>query len=309
MKAMQVHSSGPNHPLSPADLPQPRPARGEVLIRVCAAGVTITELSWYPTTHTKAGTPRAGAVPGHEFSGIVAAVGENAACFQVGDAVYGMNDWFADGATAEFCLTQPQNIALKPASLSHQEAATVPISALTAWQGLFSRANIKPGERVLVHGGAGAVGLFAVQLAHLHGAKVIATASSATLDFVSALGADQVIDYRSSRFEDRLDAVDVVFDTVGGDVRDRSWAVLKPEGRMVTIASDAEATGDQRVKDAFLLVEANGAQLKQIAQLLDAGTLKAFVKAVVPLADASLAYSGKLREQLGYGKVVVSIAS
>ena len=155
----------------------PEPGEGELLIRVHAAGVTPTELGWYPTNYAKDGSPRKGAVPGHEFSGVVAALGKNANGFQEGQEVYGMNDWFADGATAEFCVTQAQSIALKPATLTYEEAATVPIGALTAWQGLLDRAKIQPGERVLVHGGGGAVGIFAVQLAHLHGAHVIATAS------------------------------------------------------------------------------------------------------------------------------------
>src|SRR5262249_787889 len=150
-----------------ATLTQPQPADGELLIRVRAAGVTPTELLWYPTTHTKQGGVRTSAVPGHEFSGVIAVLGKGANDFSVGDEVYGMNDWFADGATAEFCLTQPQNIALKPKALTHELAATVPIGALTAWQGLFDRAKLQSGERVLIHGAAGAVGLFAVQLAHL----------------------------------------------------------------------------------------------------------------------------------------------
>ena len=166
-------------------------------------------------------------MPGHEFSGVVAAVGGEADGFKVGDEIYGMNDWFADGATAEFCLTQPQNVALKPKSLSHELTATVPIGALTAWQGLLDRAKILAGERVLIHGGAGAVGLFAVQLAHLHGAHVIATASAENAELVKQLGADQVIDYKASRFEDEVRNVDVVFDAVGGETLERSWGVLE----------------------------------------------------------------------------------
>jgi NADPH:quinone reductase-like Zn-dependent oxidoreductase len=177
MKAMRVNGMGQGPALVAAELPEPQPAEGELLIRVRAAGVTPTELVWYPTTHKKEGGARTNAVPGHEFSGVVAALGRGVHDFHVEDEIYGMNDWFADGATAEFCLTQPQNIALKPKSLTHERAATVPIGALTAWQGLIARAKMQAGERVLIHGAAGAVGLFVVQLAHLHGAYVIATAS------------------------------------------------------------------------------------------------------------------------------------
>ena len=146
MKAMRVNGSGQGPVLVAAELPEPQPAEGELLVRVQAAGVTPTELVWYPTTHTKEGGPRTNAVPGHEFSGVVAALGKGVHDFNVGDEIYGMNDWFADGATAEFCLTQPQNIALKPKSLTHELAATVPIGALTAWQGLINPRRCRPGN-------------------------------------------------------------------------------------------------------------------------------------------------------------------
>src|ERR1700722_4397481 len=272
MKAMRVNNSTPGPVLVPADLPQPQPAEGELLIRVGAVGVTPTELLWYPTTQAKDGTPRKGAVPGHEFSGVVAGLGKDTNGFEVGQEIYGFNDWFANGATAEFCLTTSQSIAGKPATLTHAAAATVPIGALTAWQGLLERAKIQPGERVLIHGAAGAVGIFAVQLAHLYGAHVIGTASSANLELIAKLGADEVIDYRASRFEDRTQKVDVVFDGVGGETLARSWSMLKPGGRMVTIV-------DQASKDEFFIVEPNQKQLTEVGKLLDGGELKTFVGA------------------------------
>jgi NADPH:quinone reductase-like Zn-dependent oxidoreductase len=304
MKAIQLNNA--ERALIAVELPQPEPREGELLIRVHAAGVTQTELGWYPTNYTKDGSPRKGAVPGHEFSGVVAALGKNASGFQEGQEVYGMNDWFADGATAEFCVTQARSIALKPATLNHEEAATVPIGASTAWQGLLDRAKIQPGERVLVHGGGGAVGIFAVQLAHLHGAHVIATVSPKQMKLVAELGADEVIDYHASRFEDRIQKVDVVFDGVGGETLDRSWNMLKPGGRMVTIAS-IDDTAEQRVKDVFFIVEPNQQQLVEVARMLDAGTLRTFVNAVVPLEQASNAYSGTLSNKRGYGKVVITV--
>jgi NADPH:quinone reductase-like Zn-dependent oxidoreductase len=300
MKAMQVNNSTQGSALIATELPRPRPGEGEVLISVRAAGVTPTELRWYPTSQTKDGTPRKGAVPGHEFSGVITELGKNTNGFEVGQEIYGLNDWFADGATAEFCLTTPQSIAGKPATLTHEAAATVPIGALTAWQGLLERAKIQPGERVLIQGAAGAVGIFAVQLAHLHGAHVIGTASSANLELIAKLGADEVIDYRASRFEDRTQKVDVVFDGVGGETLARSWSMLKPGGRMVTIV-------DQASKDAFFIVEPNQRQLTEVAKLLDAGELKTFVGAVVPLADASCAYAGAVSNKRENGKVVIVI--
>jgi len=285
---------------------RPQPARGELLIRVCAAGVTPTELSWYPTTHTKTGEKRDGAVPGHEFSGVVAAAGEDADGFQIGQAVFGMNNWFADGATAEYCIAPSLAVAPKPQGLTHVEAASVPIGALTAWQGIFDRAKLEPGERVLVHGGAGAVGMFAVQLARFYGAHVITTVSARNAAFAADLGAEQVIDYRTSRFEDRVRDMDVVFDTVGGESLARSWGVLKPGGRMVTIAAGSEGTTDGRVKEAFFIVEPNRKQLAEIAAMLEAGRLRAVVDTVVPLSRAPDAYAGKVERQ-GRGKMVVAV--
>jgi len=307
MKAMQVNTAGQGPGLTLGELPKPEAGAGEILVHVRAAGVTPTELLWYPTTHTKSGTARRRAVPGHEFSGVITAIGNDVHDFAVSDEVYGMNDWFADGATAEFCITLPQNVARKPATLNHDAAASVPIGALTSWQGLIDRAKLQPGERVLVHGGAGAVGLYAVQMAHIRGAHVITTVSAQDIDFVKRLGADQAIDYKASRFEREVRDVDVVFDAVGGETLDRSWRILKPGGRMLTIAAGSEGTADQRVKDAFFIVEPNQKQLVEIARQLDAGYLRAFVKTIVPLNEASAAYSGAFRDNGGYGKVVIAI--
>lgn len=307
MRAMQVVEESGKLVLKAAEMPVPKPGNGEVLLRIHAAGVTPTELVWSPTTHTKVGGARTQAVPGHEFSGVVEEVGEGVSQFAAGDAVYGMSDWFADGATAEFCIANASSIAAKPARLTHEEAATVPIGALTAWQGLFTRAKVQPGERVLVQGGSGAVGLFVVQLAQLHGAKVIATASTENTSLVKQLGAETVIDYKTERFEDQARDVDVVFDTVGGETLERSWGVLRPGGRMVTIAADAEGQQEQRVQDAFFIVEPHQEQLIEVAKLLDAGILKTFVKAAVPLDEAPAAYAGQLRPPRAIGKVVVSI--
>jgi len=279
------------------------------LIQVHATGVTSKELFWYPTTHKKSGERRSRAVPGHEFSGVVAAVGEDAPGFDVGQEVYGMNDWFSDGATAEYCVTQPSSIARKPAGLTHVEAASVPIGALTAWQGLFDRAKLQAGERVLVHGGAGAVGLFAIQLARFHGAHVVSTASARNLAFVSSLGAEEVFDYQATRFEEKLSKIDVVFDTVGGETLQRSWGVLKPGGRMITIAAENEATTDERVKQAFFIVEPNHEQLTRIGKLLETGRLQTVVDAVLPLAQASAAYTGEVKERRGRGKLVIAVAA
>ena len=287
---------------------QPHPGRGELLIRVYAAAVMPTELFWYPTTHRKTGEKRTGAVPGHEFSGVVTAIGEEVGSLEIGREVFGMNDWYSDGAMADYCVAPFFAVAPKPRWLSHVEAASVPISALTAWQGLFDRARLQPGERVLVQGGAGAVGVFAIQLARRHGAHVIATTSAPNTDLVTRLGAEQVIDYRAHRFEECVNEVDVVFDTVGGETLERSWGILKPGGRMVTIASTAEDSADPRVKQAFFIVEPNQKQLVEIGDLLDAGRLHAVVDAVVPLGRAPEAYAIRASRPHS-GKVVVDVAA
>jgi NADPH:quinone reductase-like Zn-dependent oxidoreductase len=293
-----------------AEVPRPKPNAGDVLVRVHAAGVTATEVIWYPTTHTKDGAPRTNAIVAHEFSGVIAEVGADVRDFRVGQEIYGTNDWFAEGALAEYCIAQPNDIAPKPAKLTHAEAATVPISALTAWQGLVDRAQLKPDQRVLIHGASGGVGVFAVQLAHDRGAHVIATAAARNRDFVKQLGADEFIDYTSQRFEDIVHEIDVVFDCVGGETFDRSFRVLKPGGRIITIAAsaEAEAANDERRKQAFFIVEPNQKQLIEVTKLIDAGNLKPVVDAIVPLSSAAAAYDGSLRNRIGRGKIAVEIA-
>jgi NADPH:quinone reductase-like Zn-dependent oxidoreductase len=224
-----------------------------------------------------------------------------------GREVFGMSDWFADGATADYCTSASTSVSEKPSRLSHPEAASVPIGALTAWQGLFERGRLQAGERILIHGGSGAVGVFAIQLSRRTGAHVITTASARNFDFLSHLGANEVIDYRMDRFEDRARDLDVVFDTVGGETLKRSWSLLKPQGRMVTIAADSEGTKDERIEKAFFIVEPNQKELTEISRLLDSGELQCFVDAVVPFVRASDAYCGTIEARRGRGKMVLSI--
>lgn len=305
MKAIQIFGQE----LKLVEMARPTAGRGEVLVAVRAAGLMRTELSWYPTNYQKSGEARVGAVPGHEFSGVVAEVGEGVAGVTVGEDIYGMNDWFVDGAMAEFCVTSAESLAPKPRTLTWEQAASVPIGALTAWQGLFDRAKLQAGETVLVQGGAGSVGMFVVQLAKLHGAKVIATASARTLEVVRALGADEVIDYETERFEDRVLDVDVGFDTVGGETRTRTQAVLRRDGRMISIAADGEVTTDPVVRAAYFIVEPKREQMIEVARLLDAGKLRTFVDAAVPIEEAVKAYKGEVRRELGFGKVVVRVGN
>ena len=304
MKAICLRVRGGPEAFAYEESPQPRPMEGEVLVRVHAAGVMHTELGWDQTWTTTTGEPRPWPVIlGHEFSGEIAALGAGVKDVGVGDLVYGLNDWSSNGAYAEYCTAPVDDLAPKPANVDHVHAAATPIAALTAWQGLFERARLTAGQRVLIHGASGGVGTFAVQLARWRGARVTATASTANLDFVRRLGADEVIDYRAQRFDDVVADVDVVFDTVGGETLERSWGVLKPGGRLVTVAASGEQTTDERVRAAYFIVEPSRTQLSEIARLIDAGALRPFVGVVFPLAEARQAYQHKPSR----GKVVLRV--
>jgi NADPH:quinone reductase-like Zn-dependent oxidoreductase len=304
MKAIRLHDHTATPVLAYEEAPQPQPRDGEVLVRVHAAAVTPTELGWAPTSITRTGEPRPlPLTPGHEFSGEVGAVGPDVTDLAEGDAVFGMNDWFRDGAQAEYCVARAAEVARKPRSVDHVAAAVTPISALTAWQGLIERAGLAAGQRVLIHGASGGVGIFAVQLACWRGAHVIGTASAGNLELVRSLGAEEAIDYRAVRFDDVVRDVDVVFDTVGGETLARSWGVLKPGGKLISIAASEEQSREPRVREAFFIVEANRTQLEEIARLIDAGELRPIVGAVFPLARAQEAY----RHKSPRGKAVLRV--
>ena len=308
MKAIYLEKKAGADALITGDIPRPNPRPGEILVKVHATAVMPTELNWMPTFNTLSGQPRPfPVVLSHEFSGVIESVSGDGAVFSVGDEVYGLNDWFTNGAQAEYCVVSPEALAPKPKKLSHAEAAVVPISALTAWQGLFEKGQLEKKQRVLIHGASGAVGTFAVQMARRRGAHVTATASSGNLDFVRALGADVVIDYHAARFEDVVCDMDVIFDGVGGETLERSWKILKSTGKLVSIVGEtANAPLSQRSRDAFMLVRADGQQLADIARRIDAGELRVFVEATYPLAEARDAYAraerGKMR-----GKIALSI--
>lgn len=294
MKAVRLHQIGGAESLLYGDMPKPVAKDNQVLVQVYATAITRTEFEWYPTFHTSEGGIRPfPIILGHEFSGVVEAVGPDCMGVQVGDRIYGLSDWFINGAQAEYCLTVPANIAPKPVTLEHTQAAAVPISALTAWQALIDRAHLLAGQRVLIHGAAGGVGSFAVQLARHQSAHVIATASAANIDFVKALGADEVLDYQVTPFETVVGDVDVVLDTVGGDTRDRSWGVLRTGGRLVTVAADAEGSKEQRVRDAFFIVEPNRNQLMDMARLIDTGVIRPVVGDVFSMENVRQAHEQK----------------
>ena len=297
MRAIRLQAQGGADQMRLDDAPQPVPNNGEVLIKVHATAVTPTELLWDLTWSTYAGEPRTLPILSHEFSGEVAELGEGVSDVAVGDEVYGLNDWTVNGALAQYMIATPAQLANKPNSIDYQQAAAIPMSALTAWQALVVRANISEGQRILIHGAAGGVGNMAVQIAHWRGAYVIATASADNLDYVRESGADEVIDYRQSRFEEVAGDVDVIFDAVGGETLERSITMLKANAQLISIATESKET------DYFFYVEPSHEQLGVIARLIDSGELHSVANEIFPLEKAREAYQSKPIR----GKFVISI--
>lgn len=309
MRALHAYAKSDPSRLVLEDAPVPAVGAEDVLVRVHASGVSPGELDWPGIWLRHGGAPRTlPIVPGHEVAGVVDTIGTAATGLSVGDEVFGYTDVRRDGANAEYVAVRADELAPKPVTLTHVQAAAIPLSALTAWQALFDHGGLAPGQRVLVHGGAGGVGTFAVQLAHWRGARVVATSSARDTDIVRELGAVDVIDYRTMRFEDTVADLDLVIDTVGGDTWERSWSVLRPAGRLVSIAvprpPDREAPDGRRA--IWFVVKPDRNQLIEIAGLVDHGRIRPIVSEVLPLARGREAYGTTGRR--GPGKVVLSIS-
>lgn len=253
MKAIRLQAHGGLEHVICEDVPRPRPQAGEVLVRVHAAAITPSEFTWIGPGQ------RFPLILGHELSGVVAELGPDVQGVAAGDAVYGLTAFVRDGVQAEYAIALPDELAPKPLSIDHVHAAEVPISGLTAWQALFDHAQLAAGQRVLVHGASGGVGAFAVQLAHWKQAHVIGTASARNLSLVRELGSDEVVDYATVGFADAIHELDVVLDTVGGEVQARSWRMLKPGGILVSIVDTPppEQASAHRVRAAYFVVEPN----------------------------------------------------
>ena len=308
MKAVRLYGSRGNARVVLEETPTPEIGEGQVLVRVHATAVTPGELEWYPTLHTPEGDPRSRQILSHEFSGVIEEVAAGITGLEKGDAVYGMNNWFMDGAAAEYCISTPTEIAPKPKALDHVHTAAVPISGLTAWQALFEHGRLEAGQKVLIHGGAGGVGSFAIQLAAWKGASVATTVSEANAEFVRGLGAAQVIDYQKSRFEEVVNDADVVLDLVGGDTLKRSFMAIKKGGRVVTVATNAESSEDPAVKGAFFIVETRREQLIELAKLIDTGKIRPIISEVFPLEKADQAYFPAQKKAVP-GKFVIRVST
>jgi NADPH:quinone reductase-like Zn-dependent oxidoreductase len=310
MKAIRIHGRGGSNHLVYEDAPQPQPGPGEVLVRVSATGVIVNELRWNETYETPAGTKRVLPIPGRDLSGVVVEVGRGITSLNIGSEVFAMLGYSRDGAEADYTIALPSELVPKPRTLDSVQAAAVPLAALTAWQGLFEHARLVRGQTVLIHGGAGGVGVFAIQLARWAGAHVIATASERNRDFLLELGADEFIDYTTTRFEDVVHEVDLVFDTVGGDTVQRSWQVIKPRGKLVSVAVPRpllEEAKAHNVHAVCFAVVPKRKQLIRVGELIDAGKLRPLIDAVFPLAQARQAYEQAAKRHTR-GKVVLHVA-
>lgn len=316
MRAISQDAFGPPEVLREVELPRPVPLPTEVLVRVVSAGVNPVDAK------TRAGGGMAGIlgdppfILGWDVSGIVEEIGFGVTSLATGDEVYGM-PWFprAAGAYAEFVTAPARQFARKPTTVDHDHAAAVPLAALTAWQVLVDAARVRAGQRVLVHAAAGGVGHFAVQIAHHFGAHVVATARAEKHDWLRQIGADEVVDYTASRFENELSDIDIVVDLVGDGIDStstRSLDVLAPGGRLFAVPSgvsaELAAAAEQRgVRVSPFLVEPDGAALTRIAGLIDAGELRIEVEQVLPLAEVAQAHE-RLAAGRTRGKLVLRVA-
>jgi NADPH:quinone reductase-like Zn-dependent oxidoreductase len=308
MKAVCIYSYGGPEVLVYEDAPRPHPGAGEVLVRIHAAGINPVDWKIREGKLKELIHHTFPLVLGWDVSGVVESVGPATTRLKPGDEVYSRPDIACDGAYAEFMVVKETELALKPKSIDHIHAAAIPLAGLTVWQSLFDAADLIAGQRVLIHAAAGGVGHLAVQIAKWKGAHVIATASAKNHDFVRDLGADQVIDHRAIRFEDVVEPLDVVFDTVGGETQEQSWKVIKRGGILVSIASPppADTALTYGVRQAFVFTKPNARQLADLASLVDSEKLKVIVETVLPLSDAA---RGQELSERGHsrGKIVLRV--
>ena len=309
MKAIVAHEYGGPDVLKYEDVPTPEPKEKEILVRVIAAGVNPVDgmiLSGMFAKNQKLTSPL---IPGGDIAGIVEKTGAKITTFKKGDPVYAYLSLKNNGGYAEDAIARENEVAAKPKSISYVEAAAVPIVALTAWQALIDSAKLSAGQTVLIHGGSGGVGTFAIQIAKARGATVFATASTVNQDFLKQLGADVAIDYTKQKFEDIAKDVDVVLDSVGKDTLARSYGIVKKGGFIATLVSrlDQSELDKHGIRGESVSVKPNSEELAEIGKLIDAKKLKVIVSQTFPLADAA-----KALEQVATGhtrgKIVLQVA-
>jgi NADPH:quinone reductase-like Zn-dependent oxidoreductase len=306
MKAVRLLEYGGQLVFS--DVATPTMGRDEILVKVKSTAVNHIDLVKASGTARQILPIDLPWIPGHEFSGVVEQIGSDVAAYAPGDAVFGTS---AMGAYAEYLAVKPAVIARKPSNLSFEEAASVPVASQTAWQGIFTHGHLEKGQTILIHGGAGAVGAYAVQLASQAGATVIATASGADVAYLTSIGASRVIDYRAAQFEKVLrEKVDVVFDLIGGDTQQRSFLVLKEGGHLVAATQPVsqEETARHHVSGAMMRLAPSADGLGRIARLLEEGTIRPDVATVYALQDAARAWKDIAATRRSHGKLVLRVA-
>ena len=308
MKAIRIHEYGGPEVLSIDEVPVPEPGKDEVLVRVHATSVNPVDWKIREGLRKEKFPSKLPLTIGWDVSGVVEQVGEKVSNFRKGDEVYGRPDPTKNGAYAEYIVVKASLLSVKPLGIGHTEAAAVPLAGLTAWQGLFDHGLLKEGQKVLIHAAAGGVGSYAVQFAKSKGAYVIGTASDQNIDFLKRLGADEVIDYNMESFEMRLNDIDLVLDTIGGDTQLKSIEVLKPGGRLITTLA-AEFVTEAKAKNVHLIayvVQSIPAQLAEIAKMIDAGKVKPIIDQVLPFTDARKAHMS-IEEGHTRGKIVLQV--
>jgi NADPH:quinone reductase-like Zn-dependent oxidoreductase len=310
MMAWRVHEFGPPTVMTYEPVPRPNPGPGEVLVKVEAAGVG----PWDALIRAgKSASPQPlPLTPGSDLSGEVIGLGPEVSGVSIGDQIYGVTNSGFIGAYAEYALATAAMISNKPTSLTHIEAASVPVVAVTAWQALFDQAQLKTGQTVLIHGAAGNVGAYAVQLARRAGLHIIATAGTDDISRVRDLGANTIIDFQKHRFEEQIRNVDAVIDLVGGETQQRSFQVLRRGGKLISAVSppDQHLAQSHDVEAAFFLVGVTRQYLTQIADLIDAGKITTHVGSVLPLdkaREAHLMLEGVLPRPKG--KIVLAVGA
>jgi NADPH:quinone reductase-like Zn-dependent oxidoreductase len=307
MKAVVVHEYGGPEMLKYEDVPRPEPKENEVLVRMVAAGVNPVDALIRSGKFAKFFGTTLPLVPGYDIAGIVEKAGSKISKLKVGDPIYAYVMW--GGGYAEYALANEGEAAIKPKSLNFVEAAAVPLAALTAWQALIDVAKLSAGQTVLVHGGSGGVGSFAIQIAKARGARVIATASTPNQDLLKDLGADVTIDYTKTKFEDVAKDVDVVLDSVGKDTLQRSYGVVKKGGFIASlVAQPDQAELDKHgIRGAPIAVKPNAGELAEITKLIAERKIKPIVSLVLPLTEAVKAQNQAATHHTR-GKIVLKIA-
>jgi NADPH:quinone reductase-like Zn-dependent oxidoreductase len=309
MQAVRIERFGGPDVLHIEKISIPEPHQGEILLKVHAASVNPVDYKIRSGKYSAVKSDKLPYVLGRDVSGVVEKLGPSTTGFAKGDALYGVPG-IDRGAYAEHVILKVSEVARKPETLNYAEAAAVPLAALTAWQGLFRHGGLQSGHRVLIHGGSGGVGHFAIQFAKAKGAFVATTVSEKHIDFVRRLGADEIIDYKPQRFEDEVRGVDMVFDLIGGETQERSWNVLKKGGILVSTLTQPspEKAKTLGVRGTRYTVEENGSELKEIAALIDAGKVFPHLEKTFVLSEAAEA---QRVVETGHtqGKVVLTVSA